>query len=130
MKVYIHYDNNYYVNVYAFQNHRNKLIEVDVADDFKFNPKYTKYDIKNKTLINSSVINPSYVQENTYIDSLREQRLTLLSAYDRYKTSYLYGDIEATEQEKTTIKEWYKGILDLDENYFKNIPDKISYYIY
>lgn len=78
------------------------------------------------TLLDDLIKNTDYEKEY-----LREQRKSLLKAFDVYKTNVQYGIENETEEEHQYILEWYKGILDLNIEYFKwdNIPPKINHYM-
>ena len=77
------------------------------------------------TLLDDLIKNTDYEKEY-----LREQRKSLLKAFDIYKTNVQYGIENETEEEHQSILEWYERILDLNIEYFKwdNIPEKIKYY--
>ena len=77
------------------------------------------------TLLDDLIKNTDYEKEY-----LREQRKSLLKAFDIYKTNVQYGIENETEEEHQYILEWYQGILNLNIEYFKwdNIPEKIKYY--
>lgn len=62
-------------------------------------------------------------------NNLRFQRQEILLAFDKYKTNVVYGIVQESEEEKTAIFNWYKQILDLEEQAFNNIPKAIIYYM-
>lgn len=69
-------------------------------------------------------------QEKT--KELRRLREPLLTAFDKYKSNVNYGIIQESEVRKNIIIEWYKKILDLNEDYItkeENIPYEILYYL-
>lgn len=78
------------------------------------------------TLLDDLIKNTDYEKEY-----LREQRKSLLKAFDIYKTNVQYGIENETEKEHQNILEWYNGILNLNIEYFKwdNIPEKINHYM-
>ncbi len=66
-------------------------------------------------------------------EKLRNKREPLLEAYDRYKVNVLYGiekiDTLKEQTDKKLIDDWYRKILDLNEEAINNLPEKIKYYL-
>ncbi len=57
-------------------------------------------------------------------ERLRALRPALLTAFDKWEKAVLRG----REQEDAAVMAWYRAILDLEENAFKNVPARVSYY--
>ena len=58
-------------------------------------------------------------------DHLRNQRIALLNAFDKWEKAVLRGrEIDSEE-----IMNWYESILDLEESAFVNVPQRINYYL-
>lgn len=61
---------------------------------------------------------------------LRYKRVSLLEAFDKYRSAVNYGLITETQEERVEIIEWYNNLLNLDKQTIENnIPAKISYYL-
>lgn len=58
-------------------------------------------------------------------DMLRAKRTPLLNAFDKWEKAVLRG----RELDDTAIMEWYKDLLDLKEEAFENIPNRVQYYL-
>lgn len=63
------------------------------------------------------------------IELLRNKRSTILKAFDIYKTNVQYRIEIESEKEREIILNWYQELLDLKENAFDNIPEKIKRYL-
>ena len=63
-----------------------------------------------------------------YLNCLRKKREPLLKAFDVYKANVNYGIVSETEEQKTTILEWYSKVLNLDETALNNVPSAVSKY--
>ena len=70
-------------------------------------------------------LNEKIVKEKT----LRSKRVKLLDAFDIYKSNVNYGAITETEQEHNDIITWYHQILDLVEEAFDRVPQKVAQYL-
>lgn len=58
----------------------------------------------------------------------RQLRKTLLRAFDTHKTAVIYEGKE-TQEEKNKVLAWKQGLLDLKTEAFKEVPEKIKYYL-
>lgn len=58
-------------------------------------------------------------------DILRKKRRNLLDAFDKWEKAVLRG----REQDEYLIMSWYEDLKDLKETAFKNIPERINYYL-
>ncbi len=56
---------------------------------------------------------------------LRMKRGPLLSAFDKWEKAVLRG----RETDDNAVMEWYRNLLDLKEEAFENIPDRVRYYL-
>jgi hypothetical protein len=56
---------------------------------------------------------------------LRAKRTPLLAAFDKWEKAVLRG----REEDSESVMNWYKAILDLDDNAFEAIPARIEYYL-
>ncbi len=56
---------------------------------------------------------------------LRETRKPLLEAFDKWEKAVLRG----RETDDASVMAWYSKLLDLDENAFTNVPQRIRYYL-
>ena len=59
----------------------------------------------------------------------RQLRKPILEAFDSYKTSVQYGDAAETQEEHEKVLQWKQSLLNLETEAFKNIPEKIKYYL-
>ncbi len=59
----------------------------------------------------------------------RQLRKPLLSAFDVYKTNVLYGVIEEEQEVNAKIKQWYKSLLNLEDEAFFQVPVEMENYI-
>ena len=86
----------------------------EVEDIYVFVPYTEKELLENKKLL------------------LREKREPLLRAFDVYKSNVNYGVEIESEKQRNIIINWYKEIINLNENYIvkdENIPERIKYYL-
>ena len=60
---------------------------------------------------------------------IRDFREPLLVAYDSYKASVAYKEIEETPEEREIVLKWIKKIRDKDVTALEEIPEKIKYYL-
>lgn len=54
----------------------------------------------------------------------RNDRAILLSAFDKWEKAVLRG----REQDDYVIMRWYQSLLNLEEQAFENVPERIKYY--
>ena len=59
----------------------------------------------------------------------RDARRRLLAAFDVYKQNVLYGIDEETPETRGTVLTWYRKLLDLDPEAFREIPAPITAYL-
>jgi hypothetical protein len=59
----------------------------------------------------------------------RQLRKSLLTAYDSHKSSVIYEGKTETPDEKSKVLAWKQGLLDLQTEAFKSVPEKIKYYL-
>lgn len=62
--------------------------------------------------------------EEINLNKLRSNRKTLLDAFDKWEKAVLRN----REEDDPDIMEWFQSILDLNEEAFENIPERILYY--
>lgn len=60
---------------------------------------------------------------------LRDRRAKLLDAFDIYKSNIAYKAITETADEHKATIQWYHDILDLKEEAFDRIPEKVAQYL-
>lgn len=74
----------------------------------------------------------NFVQSNTKeptleekLSELRIKRKYLLNAFDKWEKAVIRGrEIDSPE-----IMDWYQNLLDLKEEAFEDIPERIKYYL-
>lgn len=59
----------------------------------------------------------------------RQLRKPLLAAYDSHKSSVIYEGKTETQDEKSKVLAWKQGLLDLQTEAFKSVPEKVKYYL-
>lgn len=59
----------------------------------------------------------------------RDYRRELLAAFDVYKQNVLYGIDEETPETRGAVLSWYRKLLDLDPEAFREIPAPITAYL-
>ena len=60
-----------------------------------------------------------------HVENLRQRRNPLLDAFDKWEKAVLRG----RETDDETIMQWFNDLLDLKENAFADIPERINYYL-
>jgi hypothetical protein len=65
----------------------------------------------------------------TWENYLRVSRISILDAFDIYKSNVQYGIEIESQDEHDSIINWYKKVLNLDKNAFIDIPHNIKKYI-
>ena len=105
-KIYIGYDENFYVNQYSDYN--LDLILAYADEDFEVEFGYTKvkieddkYILYNQKEVNERYLGPSNDELHTL--ELRNYRSILLLAFDKYKSNVNYGIVIEDEETKNTI---------------------------
>lgn len=63
--------------------------------------------------------------EERKLNTLRVKRTSLLSAFDKWEKAVLRG----RETDDSAVMEWYRDLLDLKEEAFETIPDRVRYYL-
>lgn len=59
----------------------------------------------------------------------RQLRKPLLKAFDTHKTAVIYEGKTETAKEKEKVLAWKQGLLDLQTEAFKSVPEKVKYYL-
>lgn len=59
----------------------------------------------------------------------RDYRRELLAAFDVYKQNVLYGIDEETPETRGAVLSWYRKLLDLDPEAFREIPAPVTAYL-
>lgn len=75
--------------------------------------------------VTGRILKKVWKDEEEIKNILRIKRKNLLNAFDRWEKAVLRG----REEDKEYIMSWYYDLLDLKEYAFKNIPEKIKYYL-
>lgn len=98
------------------------------------NVEVDKYEFWSKLntgnyLSDSDPLNPNeerliYSNEKV-LERLRFKRKPLLIAFDKWEKAVIRG----REEDSAKIMSWYYDLLDLKENAFTNIPERIKYYM-
>lgn len=65
------------------------------------------------------------VLEERRLNSLRYERASLLSAFDKWEKAVMRG----REEDDKTVMQWYRDLLDLKESTFTVVPERIKYYL-
>lgn len=64
-------------------------------------------------------------EETNRLNILRNERIPLLEAFDKWEKAVLRG----RETDSVIIMDWYKNLLDLKDEAFDNIPERVRYYL-
>ena len=59
----------------------------------------------------------------------RQLRKPLLKAFDTHKTAVIYEGKAETQDERNSVLAWKQGLLDLQTEAFKSVPEKVKYYL-
>lgn len=59
----------------------------------------------------------------------RQLRKPLLKAFDTHKTAVIYEGKTETQDERNSVLAWKQGLLDLQTEAFKSVPEKVKYYL-
>ena len=110
-------------------------IEEDVFEEV-INEETNEVEKVKKGTIQKTIKHPILVAydnskevEKVRLNKLRSQREPLLKAFDVYKSNVYYGIEEETEEEHKEVVSWYKDLLDLKDNAFTNIPERVNRYL-
>lgn len=109
---YIPQENEYYITEKQFndlESNRDKIITATLNDDNTLSFSFEERILSTEEKLNQ----------------LRAKRKILLLAFDKWEKAVLRG--RATEDE--AIMQWYYDLLDLKEEAFENIPERIKYYL-
>lgn len=133
-KIYIGYDENFYVNQYSDYNPTLTLAYADENLEIEFGYTKVKVEDDKYILYNQNEVNERYLgpsNDELYILELRNYRSILLLAFDKYKSNVNYGITVEDEETKNIIITWYHDLLNLVESAFEdsNIPSQIKYYL-
>lgn len=93
------------------------IIEVD-EEVLKEIGKTKCFDLENNSIID-------YDNSEEILANLRFEREALLVAFDKWEKAVIRGREEDSEE----IMQWYQDLLDLVEEAFSNIPERIIYYM-
>ena len=98
------------------------------------NVEVTQYEFWSKLntgnyLSDSDPLNPNeerliYSNEKV-LSELRLKREPLLIAFDKWEKAVLRG----REEDSAEVMQWYQDLLDLKEEAFENVPERIKYYM-
>ena len=67
--------------------------------------------------------------KETADNAKRQLRKSLLTAYDTHKSTVIYEGQTETAAEKEKVLAWKQSALDLKTEAFKDIPEKVKYYL-
>lgn len=84
------------------------------------------FDVENNRVIDYDNTDDLFAEKQ---QELRAKREPLLKAFDIYKTNVMYGLVDETDGEHLSITNWYRAILELDENAIENYPMKVGAYL-
>ena len=118
------------------------LTENDIEiNEFQYNEFYEKrrngykenFEVKDNKVIFTYTLRENWleIQNKRKINTLRNKRIPLLLAFDKYKSNVNYGIVVEDEETKGRIISWYSDLLNLVESAFEkdNIPSEIKYYL-
>lgn len=71
----------------------------------------------------------SRLPKGTADNAKRQLRKPLLTAYDSHKSTVIYEGKTETQDEKSKVLAWKQGLLDLQTEAFKSVPEKVKYYL-
>lgn len=69
------------------------------------------------------------LSEHDAKEAKRQLRKPLLTAYDTHKTNVLYEGQAETAEERNKVLAWKQGLLDLQTEAFKSVPEEVEYYL-
>lgn len=67
--------------------------------------------------------------KNVADDAKRQLRKPILKAFDTHKTAVIYEGKAETQDERNSVLAWKQGLLDLQTEAFKSVPEKVKYYL-
>lgn len=101
--------------------------QLDLTDEERYSLGITKcFDLENNCVVDYD--NTEYLKKQK-LEELRAKREPLLNAFDKYKSNVNYGIEIESETDRINIIDWYKLLLELNEYAFKNVPERIKYYL-
>lgn len=109
------------LNQFSYQSFplADEDITIEVEEDILKEIGKTKcFDVENNTIID-------YDNTEEVLERLRFKRKPLLIAFDKWEKAVIRG----REEDSAKIMSWYYDLLDLKENAFTNIPERIKYYM-
>lgn len=100
-----------------------ELSDEDIAILESYFNTYKCYWAENHVEIGEPV---SYVlTEEEELEQKRADRIPLLLAFDKWEKAVLRG----RETDSVDIMNWYQSLLDLKDDAFIQIPDRVQYYL-
>lgn len=100
-----------------------ELSDEDIAILESYFNTYKCYWTENHVEIGEPV---SYVlTEEEELEQKRADRIPLLLAFDKWEKAVLRG----RETDSIDIMNWYQSLLDLKDDAFIQIPDRVQYYL-
>lgn len=115
---------------YTPEEYLDENKQIYISDEDRLAIGRTKcFDLETLEIID---YNNSEEELKEYQEYLRGLRRPLLEAFDIYRSHVNYGTITEKDGRKDIIINWYKQILDLNEDYItkeENIPYEILYYL-
>ena len=139
MKYYIDINEKNVFSIVNFEYTTNEYeFEITKEQYNEYFKKINDFYIPNIEIINEQVNityyltdDGAYKLEQRKTNTLRNKRIPLLSAFDKYKTNVNYGIVVEDEETKGRIVSWYSDLLNLVESAFKeeNVPNEIKYYL-
>ena len=97
-------------------------IEANIYSDDIFDLLMCRY-------VDGEFVRDEEIAEEMRLGELRMKRDPLLKAFDIYKSNVMYGTIVETDEQKVIVTEWYRKILDLDEEAINNPPSVVAKYL-
>lgn len=104
----------------AYENGGEDVEEITDEPDIPAQEAYDEYeDIKIYIPYSAEEL------EERKNNQLRERRIPLLNAFDKWEKAVLRG----REEDDESVMSWYRAILDLNVKAFEEIPNRIAYYL-
>lgn len=110
MKYYLDKINNSVFTISNFEYKLRKNQDVEITKE--------EYETRTKRT-------PKVPNEEMKKARLRRKRKPLLEAFDKWEKAVL----RFREEDSKEIMTWYQSILDLKEETFNNVPERIKYYL-
>lgn len=109
----------HYITIAEYPNggrDRKKIIDIPYA------PAKPAYDEPQNILVYIPYTKDQL--EEIKLNKLRTDRISILDAFDKWEKAVLRN----REEDNSDIMNWFQNILDLQEEAFENIPERILYY--